>query len=182
MPPLYYTTCTKYFPALLILHTVVPIASVRHKACTQYFPLLLCTTWLPQSTSRYIPVLLHITSLRKKLASTTSYYKGCTKYRPVLLCTTTKVAQRTSQYHFVLPSTRKVAQSKHFPKLLCTAEVGPSTSLCCFVPPQRSHIILPNTTLYFKGCAKYFPKLICTTTKVARSTLQPVLLHTAKVA
>ena len=62
------------------------------------------------------------------------YYKPCTRVFPA----PQKLAQSTSQYHFVLQSLHKDAQS---------------TSQCYFVL-QSLHKVLPSTTSYFKACTK----------------------------
>ena len=112
------------------------------------------------------------------LPSTTLHYNACAKHFPVLLCTT-KLAQRTSQYYFVLQSLHKVLPSttlyykactKHFPVLLCTTKLAQTTSQHYFVL-QSLHKALPSTTLYYKACTNYFPILLCTT-KLAQSTSQ----------
>ena len=77
-----------------------------------------------------------------------------------ILCTT-KLAQRTSQYYFVIQSLHKLLPSTTVYYKTCTKHV-------------------PSTTLYYKVCTKYVPVLLCTT-KLAQSTFQ-VLLCTTKLA
>ena len=81
--------------------------------------------------------------------------------------------------YFVLQSLQKAlpgttlyykACAKHFPVLLCTAELAQSTFPYYFVL-QSLHKALPSTTLYYKACTKHFPVLLCTT-KLAISTSQ----------
>ena len=117
-------------------------------------------------------------SLHRLLPSTTSYY--------------TKLAQRTSQYYFVLQSLHKTlpcttsyykactkhfpvllyykACTKHFPVLLRTTKLAQSTSQYYFVL-QSLHKTLPSTTSYYKACTKHVPVLLCTA-KLAQSTSQ----------
>ena len=140
---------TTYF-VLQSLHKVRPSTALYYTACTKYVPVPFCTTKLAQSSSQRYFVLqsLHKVrpsttsyykeSLHKVLPSTILYYKACTKYFPALL-RTSKLAQRTSQYYFVLQ--RKLAQS---------------TSQYYFVL-QSLHKALPSTTLYYKAYTKYFP-------------------------
>ena len=94
--------------------------------------------------------------MHKVLPSTTSYYKACTTYFPVLL-RTTKLAQRTSQYYFVLQSLHNV---------LCSINLA----------LQSLHKVLPGTSSYYKACTKYFPVL--TSFYKACTTYFPVLLRT----
>ena len=106
------------------------------------------------------------------------FYKACTKHVPVLLCTA-KLAQSTSQYHFVLQSLQKLLPSttlyykactKYFPVLLCTTKLAQSRSQYYFVL-QSLHKVLPSTTLYYKACTESFPVLLCTA-KLAQSRSQ----------
>ena len=99
-------------------------------------------------------------SLHKARPSTTLYYKACTKYFPVLL----------------------VPQSLHkaLPVLLCTAKLAQSRSQYYFVL-QGLHNAVPSTTVYYKGCKKYFPVLLCTT-QLAQSTPQYYFVYTTKLA
>ena len=218
---LYYKACAGYFPVLLSttkfaqstsqydfvlqsLHRVLPSTTLHDKACTKHFPVLLCTTKLAQGTSQYFFVLQ---SLHKALPSTTSYYKACTKYFPAsttsyykackehvpVLLRTTELAQRTSQYYFVLQSLHKALPSTTsyykacFPVLLCTTKLAQSTSqyilLCTtklkqstspyFFVLQSLHKALPSTTLYYKACKEYVPVILYC--KACTTKLAPVL-------
>ena len=109
----------------------------------------------------------HHISLHKVLPSNTSYYKACTNYFPVLL-RTTKLAQRTSQYYFVLQSLQSTSQ--YYFVLQSLHKVLPSTSQYYFVL-QSLHKLLPSTTWYYKACTKHFSVLL-RTTKLAQSTSQ----------
>ena len=162
------------------LHKAGPSTTLYYKACTKYFHVLLCTTKLARSTSPYyfvlqslhrvlpsttlyykackgIPVLLCTAKLAQVLASTTLYCKACTTHFPVALGTT-KLAQSTSQYHFVLRSSHQYNFVLHsFHKTLP------------FVL-QSLHKV-PCTTLYYKACTKPVP-VILGTTKLAQRTSQ----------
>jgi len=126
----------------------------------------------PQSTSS-------TTKLPQSAPSTTLSYKTCKKYFPVLL-RTTKLAQGTSQYHFVLRNLRQIFPSTtcaiYFPVLLCTTRLAQKGSQNYFVLQglhkyqQNLHKAFPNNTFY-KACTKYFPALLCTTS-LAQSTSQ----------
>ena len=114
-------------------------------------------------------------SLHKAIPSTTLYYKAFTKC--ISVPCTTKLAQSTSQYHFVLHSLHKVhfpvllctkqACTKHFPVLLCTkkacatcvgvplctTKLSQSASQSYFVL-QSLHKVRPSITLYCTACTK----------------------------
>ena len=93
-----------------------------YKACTTYFP-------VPnKACTKYFPRPLRTQSLQKVRPSTTSYYEASS---------ITKLAQITSQYHFVvlqslhklLPSTTSYykASTKYFPRLFRTRrKCGPA--------------------------------------------------------
>ena len=116
---LYYKACTKHFPVLLCttklaqttsqhyfvlqsLHKARSSTTLCYKACTKSFPALICTTKSTKLAQRISQDFV-LQSLHKVLPSTTLYYKACTKSFPALICTT-KLAQRISQYYFVLQS------------------------------------------------------------------------------
>ena len=90
--------------------------------------------------------------MHKVLPSTTLYCKTWIKHFPTLLCTT-KLAQSTSQFYFVLLSSRKILRS------------------ITLYYKARTEFFQVHTTLYYKTCSKYFPVLLCTT-KLAQSTAQ----------
>ena len=90
----------------------------------------------PHRSLRHRCIYIHGKSWQNTL-----YYKACAKNFPVLLCTT-KLAQRTSQYYFVLQSLHRAlsrttlyykACTKHFPVLLCTTKLAQSSSGKCSV-------------------------------------------------
>ena len=166
-------------------------------------PLPFLTTSLrhhfPRSPLPFVTTLCH-SPTEKPFRNT--LYKACTKYFPALLCTikactkhfpvlpcTTKLAQSTSQYHFVLqkllyyktctkhvPVLLCTTCTKYFPVLLCATKLAQSTSQWYFVL-QSLHKALPSTTLYYKACTKHFPAILCST-----QSLHPALLCTAKLA
>ena len=83
----------------------------------------------------YFSSVFHVRGpFRAKGFKFTSYYEARTKYVPVLL-RTTKLAQSTSQYHFVLQSSHKVR---------------PSTTSY-----YKAYKVRPSTTSYYKACTKY---------------------------
>ena len=120
-------------------------------------------------------------------SSTALCCKACTRHFLALLCTT-KLAQSTSQYHFVLQSLHKALPSKtlyykactrHFPVRLRTTKLAQSNSQYYFVlqsfqkrlPKKRFvlqslHKVPPSITLYCNACTKYtplLPVLLCAT-------------------
>ena len=137
-----------YYFVLQSLHKVRPSTTSYYKACTKYVPVLLST----------------------------SYYKPCTKYFPVLL-RTTKLAQSSSQYYFVLQSSRKL----YVPVLLRITKLARSTSPYYFVL-QSSHKVRPSTTSYYKACTKYFPVLLRTTKLAQSSSKIGILPHSTSTS
>ena len=147
------------------------------KRCAKHFPVLLCTTKLAHGNSKCHLVL----GLHDTLPSTT-LYKTCTKRFPMLLCTT-KFAQSTTLYykacirllpvlHCITKLARKTSQ------LHCGAKPSQSNSKYYFAL-QSFHKAVPNTTLYYNTCRRYFPALLCTT-KPTQKILQ--LLHKVPLA
>ena len=101
---------------------------------------------------------------QKEMVPCTMKHSHKSNYFPVLL-RTTKLAQSTSQYHFVLQSSHKV-----LPSTTSYYKTPTSTYQYYFVR-QSSHKVLPSTTSYYKARTKYVPALL-RTTKLAHTTSQ----------
>ena len=78
---------------------------LQEKLCQSFTHSKLCT--------KYGLVLRSTTNLNKAPTSTTLYYKACTQQITMLLCTT-RLAQSTSQNHFVLQSFAQSTSKYYF--------------------------------------------------------------------
>ena len=120
------------------IYTEKPLQNtLYYKACTKHFSHYYSVL---QSLHKALPcTTLYYKACTTQQPSTTFYHKACTKFFLALLCTT-KLAQSTSQYHFVLQSLHKAL---------------PSTTLYCKASTKASFF---NTEKQKVSCSGFLPK------------------------
>ena len=188
----YYKVCTSTALFEMLRHTkelaqVLPSITSSYKHCastSRHFFVLQGLHKVYTSQFQFVLQTLHKVRLssttlyykrsHKVLPSTTLYWKIIQNHLPVLLCTTS-LAQRTSQYYFVLQSLHRVLPYLKY-AWTCLKQTWklPRTTKPCTSTSQYYFVLQALRK-------KYFPAPL-DTTSLAQSTYFPVLLRTTSIA